>query len=139
MKRRSQRGIMLIEALVAVLLLAIGVFGTMALQARASSALSEAAMRAEATIAAEQLLGVMTSDQANLSAYVLAAGGTPGAALAPWYAATRARIPGAAITVAVIPDAADQRTEVDIVIGWQRKAGEQSNTHRVTGYIAGAL
>lgn len=138
MKRQIQQGFALIEALIAVALLAIGLLGTVALQAKSYSALSDAGMRAEATIAAEQLIGVMTTDQANLANYAYASG-TPSDQLAPWYNATRARIPNAVITVGITPDAADQRTKVDIKIQWQIKTGAQTNSHQVTSYIAGAL
>lgn len=138
MKRQVQHGFALIEAMIAVVLLAIGLLGTLALQAKSYSALSDAGMRAEATIAAEQLLGEMTTDQANVGSYALVAGGTPSAQLAPWYNATLARIPNAGISVTVTPQPALQRTSVNIRINWQRKSGDLNNKHEVTAYIAGA-
>jgi type IV pilus assembly protein PilV len=136
MNARRQQGMALIEALLAVLLLAIGLLGTVGLQARSYSALSEAGMRAEATIAAEKLLGVMATDQANLAAYALVAKAQPGARLAPWYNETVGRIPNAAITVTVIPAAGTSRTAVTIKIGWKRKSTEAGNVHTVTSYMA---
>jgi type IV pilus assembly protein PilV len=137
MIRKPQQGFSLVEALVAVVLLGIGLLGAIGMQARSYSALSDAGMRAEATIACDQLLGVMSTDQANLPAYEFA-GGTPGPSLAPWYDATRARIPGAIITVHVVPDSGNHRSEIDITITWTRKAGDKPNMHKVTSYIAGA-
>jgi type IV pilus assembly protein PilV len=136
MNRRKQQGMALIEALLAAVLLGIGLLGTIGLQARSYSALSQAGMRAEATIAAEKLLGVMSTDQANLAAYALAANGTPSPRLADWYAETRSHVPGASITVTVTPTAGTSRTAVEI--RWARKAGEPANVHRVTSYIAGS-
>ena len=132
---RRQGGVALLEALLAAVLLAIGLLGTIGLQARAYSALSDASMRAEATIAAERLIGVMTTDSERLSDYVLAAGGTPGARLAPWYAATTRSIPGARVTVAVVPASGGAPANVSIAISWQRKAGGMANTHNVRAYI----
>jgi type IV pilus assembly protein PilW len=63
---RRQRGIALIEVLVAIVLLGIGVLGTIGLQGRRYSALADTGMRAEATIAAEKLHGRDGNDQANL-------------------------------------------------------------------------
>jgi type IV pilus assembly protein PilV len=134
--RRQQSGIALLEALLATLILAIGLLGTIGMQARAYSALSDASMRAEATIATEQLLGVIASDQANLASYALASGGTPSAVLLPWYDATRSAIPGARIDVTIVPTAATARSEVDIRIRWTRKAGGAENSHQVTAYIS---
>jgi type IV pilus assembly protein PilV len=135
---RRQRGIALIEVLVAIVLLGIGLLGTIGLQGRSYSALADTGMRAEATIAAEKLIGVMNTDQPNMAAYALAANATPGARLRPWYDETRARIPNAAITIAVVPTNATTLGQVTITIQWTRKAGSSANTHTVTSYIAGA-
>jgi type IV pilus assembly protein PilV len=138
MKRR-QSGIALLEVLLAVLILAIGLLGTIGLQARAYSALSEADMRAEATIATERLIGIMSNDQgadqSNLAAYALAAGGAPGTPLKSWYNATVAQIPGASITVVITPSGT-RLARVDITIGWVRRKGDPLNQHRLTSYIA---
>jgi type IV pilus assembly protein PilV len=137
--KTTQRGIALLEVLLASLILAIGLLGTIGLQARAYSALSDAGIRAEATIATEKLLGIMSNDQgagqANLALYALAADHLPGAALEAWYDETVALIPGAAITIAVTPSGTRQ-SRVDITISWVRKAGEPANRHRMTSYIA---
>lgn len=135
-RRQHQGGIALLEALLATLILAIGLLGTIGMQARAYSALSDASMRAEATLATEQLLGVIASDQANLASYALTSGATPSAVLAPWYAATRASIPGALIDVTIVPTAGTARSEVDIRIRWTRKAGAAQNVHQVTAYLS---
>jgi type IV pilus assembly protein PilV len=138
MKARAQRGIALIEVLVATVLLAIGVLGALGLQVRSQSALADAGMRAEAVIAANKLLGVMALDQANLAAYVIAPGGTPTDRLAPWYNETVSRdhIPGARVTVAVTPDAANNRTGVTVTIAWTRKSGAAANSHAVSAWLA---
>jgi type IV pilus assembly protein PilV len=138
-RRRAARGIALIEVLVAVVLLGIGLLGAVGLQARSYSALADTAMRAEATIAADKLIGVMTTDQANMAAYARAAGGTVGPRLLPWYTETMARIPGAVITVAVTAAAAPEPARVAVTIGWTRKSGGQANTQTVTSYLAPAL
>jgi type IV pilus assembly protein PilV len=140
MKNRQQ-GIALLEALVAIVILGIGLLGTVGLQARAYSALSEAGMRAEATIATEKLIGVMSNDLANASAYAVAEGAVPPTRLAAWYAETQANIPGAVIKVVVTPVAglvAGSRFQVDAEIRWTRKAGGQPNTHKLTAHIAQA-
>jgi len=136
--RRAQRGIAMIESLIAILILGIALVGTLGLQARSVAALSDAGLRAEATIAANQLLGIMNTDSANAAAYAVAKTAAPGERLAPWYAEVRERIPGATIEIAVTPTAGTTRTEVDIVIGWQRTTDSQVNTHRVTSYLSPA-
>ena len=134
--KRHQQGIALLEALIAVVILAIGLLGAIGLQARAYSALSDAGMRAEATIAADSLLGTMLVDQTNLALYALPLGATPNPRLLPWLNQTKAAIPGAAVEIAVTPLPASTNTEVDIKISWTRKNGGPTNQHMVTSYIA---
>jgi type IV pilus assembly protein PilV len=135
-RRQTQRGVALLEALLAILILAVGLLGTIGLQARAYAALSDASMRAEATIATERLLGLMNSDQANLGQYALALAATPSDRLAVWYADTVAAVPGASIVITVTPLAGSTRNAVVATISWTRKAGGPTNKHAVTAYIA---
>lgn len=133
---RAQHGVALLEALLAAVILAIGLLGTIGLQARAYAALSDAAMRAEAAIAADKLLGIMNTDQINLEAYETAADGRPSARLAAWHAETLRLVPGATVTVAVTPAAGGAPASVDIAISWRRRADMPLNTHRITSYFA---
>lgn len=136
--RPVAQGMALIEALVAAVLLAIGLLGVIGLQARSQGALADAGMRAEAVIAANSLVGTMTVDQANLAGYALAAGGTAGARLQPWLTETRNHIPNADVVVGV--DAASGgRTRIAITISWARKSGAAANTHSVVAYLAPAM
>lgn len=132
------RGIALVEVLVAIVILGIGLLGTIGLQARSYSALADSGMRAEATMAAEKLIGLMTTDQANLAAYALALHGTVSSRLQPWVDETRAHIPGATIEVDESPATNTDGTEVVVTIGWTRKAGAAPSQHRVVAYIAGS-
>jgi type IV pilus assembly protein PilV len=136
---RGQRGIAMIEVLVAILLLGIGVLGTIGLQGRSYSALADTGMRAEATMAAEKLIGVATNDQANLAAYALVKGAAPNATLKPWYDDTVAHIPGAKIAVAVLAPSTTAPGQVTVTIEWLRKAGSPTNSHTVTSYIAPSI
>ena len=138
MKARRQQGMALIEALVAAVLLAIGLLGVIGLQARSQGALADAGMRAEAVIAANTLVGTMALDQPNLASYALAAGGAASARLAPWLADTRTRIPNAGVTVAVGAPVGT-RTRVAITIAWARKSGSTANSHSLVAYLGPAL
>lgn len=137
-KRRRQGGVALLEALIAAVLLAIGLLGAIGLQARSYAALSDAGMRAEATIAANKLLGIMNTDLDHLADYRLAAGATPSTRLAQWHAETRRLIPGAGVVVAVTAAAGGAPAAVDITINWRRKADTPLNSHRITSYFAGS-
>ena len=130
---RRQHGAAMLEAMIAIIILAIGLIGTVGMQARAVSALNDAGMRAEATMAADKLVGTMNADSANVANYALAPGATPNTTLAPWVAETRSYIPNAKLSVVLTPQA--RRTQVDIAIKWTRKAGDPENQHLVTAYI----
>jgi len=133
---RRQGGIALLEAMLAIVILGIGLLGTVGLQARAYSALSDAGARAEATLATEKLIGIINADVPNIAQYNLAETGTPNSSLKDWAAETRKNIPGAILIVQVQDQAAQNRYLVDITIRWQRKAKSETNRHRVISYIA---
>ncbi|MBV7535078.1 hypothetical protein KW842_04760 [Duganella sp. sic0402] len=133
---RQQGGIALLEAMLAIVILGIGLLGTVGMQARAYAALSDAGMRAEATLATEKLIGVMSADLPNIGQYNLAENGTPNAQLGAWASETKAAIPGALLSVTVADQPAQNRYQVDISVRWQRKARSDVNRHRVTSYIA---
>ncbi len=139
LRHRAQQGIAMLEALLAIVILAIGVIGTVGLQARSVSALADAGLRAEAAIAANKLLGVMNTDIANIGGYQVASGAVPPARLTAWHAETVRLIPGATIAVIVTAATAPAAPSVvDISISWRRKADTPLNTHRIVSYVAGA-
>lgn len=131
---KKQGGVALLEVLIAIIILGIGLLGTIGLQARAYSALSDAGQRAEATIAADKLLGVMSNDVANLAKYQLALDAEPSEELEPWMNETKGAIPSARVSVAVVQED-PLRSRIDIDISWKRKANEAENRHRLTSYI----
>jgi type IV pilus assembly protein PilV len=131
--RRRQHGLALLEAMIAVVILAIGLIGTIGLQARAYAALNDAGMRAEATMAADKLLGTISADAGNIGNYGLVDGATPNTTMQPWAAETRVRIPNAKIAVTVVPQV--RRTQVTINIRWSHKSGGPENRHVIVAYI----
>lgn len=135
-KTRRQRGVAMLEAIIAIVILGVGLLGAVGMQARAYSALSDAGMRAEATIAGDTLLGIMSNDAANLASYAVTESGSANAVLAPWLTETKARIPNAIVAVTVTPQTG--RTRVDISIRWTRKTGASENRHVLTSYVANA-
>lgn len=133
---RRQGGIALLEVMIAVIILGIGLLGTIGLQARAYSALSDAGMRAEATLAAEKLIGTISSDLPNVLQYNLAEGAAPANLLKAWVLETQHNIPGAVLRVQVAEEALQHRARVVVSVRWRRKANADENTHRVTAYVA---
>lgn len=73
-KPRQESGIVLIEALIAVLLLSLGILGLIGLQGSMSASVTDAKYRAEASFLANQLLAQMWVDQTNLVSYAINGG-----------------------------------------------------------------
>lgn len=136
MRARAQRGMALIESLIAILILAVGLIGTLGLQVNSQKALSEAAMRSEATIAANELIGVMNTDLDHLEDYALAKDGDPDDRLKDWHDALLEHLPNAAVVVTVTPVEETERTQVEIEISWKRDPDAPANSHRILTYIA---
>lgn len=134
--QRGQRGMALVEALIAVLILAVGLIGALGMQLRSQTALSEASMRSEATIAANELIGLINTDLDNLDSYVKTAEAAPGDKLADWYGNAIARLPGGRASVEIAPAVNSETTGVIIDIRWQRNADSQVNNHRIVTYVA---
>jgi type IV pilus assembly protein PilV len=69
-RRRSERGSVLIEAFIAMLLFSIGILGIVGLQATATRNSTDARYRVEAAYLAHQIIGQMwADDRANLPSY----------------------------------------------------------------------
>jgi len=131
---RAQQGVALLEVLIAAVILAIGLLGAMGLQARSYAAISESGMRAEATLAADALLGIMHNDRnpAVLATYAVDLEEEVPQSLAAWAQETRTRIPGARFGVTVTPQAG--QSQIDIDIRWKRRRDDAESRHQVTAY-----
>jgi type IV pilus assembly protein PilV len=68
-KRSAQGGVMLLEALVAILIFSIGIIAVMGMQAASISQVTQSKFRTDASYLANQILGKMWVDQGNLSSY----------------------------------------------------------------------
>ncbi|MBO9718326.1 MAG: type IV pilus modification protein PilV [Pseudoxanthomonas sp.] len=67
--RRHQRGVGLIEVMIAVLVLAIGMLGLAALQAITLKNTGSSASRTQATIQIYSMMDIIRADRSNLGAY----------------------------------------------------------------------
>lgn len=67
--RRGDRGFAMIEALIALLIFMLGALGVLGLQVSLTRATSGAKFRADAAYLANDLVGTMWADSANLAAY----------------------------------------------------------------------
>lgn len=111
----KQCGIALVEALIAILLFSLGILALVGLQATMSKNVSQAKLRAEASFLANQLIGQMWVDQANLSSYAVAEGACTATSYAKctnWVTQVGQTLPGGSAGVTV------NGTLVDISLSW---------------------
>jgi type IV pilus assembly protein PilV len=69
LERRGKRGVVMLEALVAALIFAFGVLGVVGLHAQMTKISTGGKMRADAIYLANEVVGRMWSDQANVTRY----------------------------------------------------------------------
>jgi type IV pilus assembly protein PilV len=96
--RQSQGGVMLIEALVAILIFSIGVIAVMGMQAVSIEQVSAAKYRTDASYLANQITGQMWTDIPNLATYT-----TPGTTgRVTWDATVANTLPSGAGVITVV-------------------------------------
>ncbi len=155
-----QSGVMLIEALIAILIFSIGVLGIIGLQGSAVKVSTDAKYRSEAALLANELIGHMwASDrtQATLqAAYASATNGagyqqwawigsvaaTPGTQAAPAVGTVLGTLPGAMAnppTVAIVPSVgtAVPTSQVTITIFWQVPGEATVHNYMIMAQIGG--
>jgi type IV pilus assembly protein PilV len=116
MQTQKQHGIALLEALIAILLFSLGVLALVGLQATMNKNVTHAKLRGEAAFLANQLIGQMWVDQANLSRYVVTAGTCGEAGFANctnWQTSVAQVLPSGTADVTV------NGTAVDVTLNWQ--------------------
>lgn len=111
--RPQQCGFSLLEALVAMLILAVGILGLVGLQTTMTRAQSTAKFRADAVSIASGMSGAMWTDVANLSRY--ATGSCSGyAPCKDWNTKAAALLPGGSVAATVVGASGS----VNITVGW---------------------
>lgn len=133
--RRDQRGVMLIEALIAILIFSIGILGIVGLQASAVKQSTEARYRAEAAHLAQQLLGTMWTGQRQLTTLQTqfnTCSGSTCAGYQAWLGNVRAVLPGIDADAGTLPSVnVDANGVVTISIFWRPPGeGEDAGNRR---------
>lgn len=119
----KQKGVALLEALIAVLLFSIGVMALVGLQATMSRNVTQAKFRGEAAYLANQLIGQMWVDQANLGNYEISSDSCTNSGYAnctAWLSQVNRMLPSGSAEVSVNAGA------VGITISWRMQGEEPS-------------
>jgi len=117
----SQSGVMLIEALVAILLFTLGIIAVMGLQANSILQVSQAKYRTDASYLANQVISDMWVDQGNIANYTTAGS----AQRAAWDDQVARSLPAGSGTIA------RAGTVITVTVNW--KQPEDVVTHK---YVA---
>ena len=127
--RHANRGFMLVEALVAMLIFAFGVLGVVGLQVAMTKAQTQSKFRADASQLAQQLIGAMWSDVTNLPSYATASC-SGYARCNEWATRVASALPNGAAAVDL-----SASPEVVITITWA-PPNEQTHTYTTMSAIA---
>ena len=117
-QRGKQGGVMLLEALIAILIFSMGILAIVGMQATAVQDMGEAKYRSDAAFLANQILAEMWGNPTNLPSYVYGGSGGVPVQLAPWVSTVQARLPGAGTyppIIAVTP----ATNQVTVTVRWQ--------------------
>lgn len=122
----TQRGVGLIDALVALAILAFGLLGLTQFQGRLTAQATDAQLRASANRLANELVGVAMVDPANLACYSLPAAGACGNARSraytdDWKSRARAALPGS-----IDPTSEMVGTRMTVTLSWTAKDNQDA-------------
>jgi type IV pilus assembly protein PilV len=141
--RKKQKGSMLLEALIAILIFSMGILALMGMQATAINTVSESKYRSDAGFLTNRILGQIWADRANLASYACNPCTTTGTGNAD----TRAwatEIQSGALQLPGVTDAANQPTitlgasnQVQVQIFWRAPNATAQRNHLVIAYING--
>jgi type IV pilus assembly protein PilV len=115
--RKSQSGVALLEALVGILIFSVGILALMGLQAQSIRNTVEAKYRNEAAYLANQVIGQMWVDRANLAAYDTAGGANGN--MVNWRNQVAATLPGIVVGGANSPTITVAGTQVTVTVFWK--------------------
>lgn len=133
--RGKQKGVMLLEALIGLLIFSIGILALLGMQAMAMRATIDAKYRSEASFLANEIIGAMWVDRANLANYATAScAGT--AACNAWLIRVQAIMPNA--IGANAPTIAIAGQQATVTVRWLRPGepvGTPASNHSVVAQI----
>jgi type IV pilus assembly protein PilV len=128
--RKAQHGVALLEALVGILIFSIGILAMMGLQAQSIRNTVEAKYRNEAAYLANQIIGQMWVDRANMADYDTAAG-TPNVNMTNWRTRVGNTLPGITVGGTNSPTITVAGPQATVTIFW-RLPGADSSTRQLS-------
>jgi type IV pilus assembly protein PilV len=139
--RKSQSGVMLLEALIGILIFSMGVLALVGMQALATKVATESRERAEASNLASQLIGDMWINRVNLANYEYVAGsGAIPAELTGWVSQVQAALPNADVYLPSVAIGAPTLSgvagnEVIVTVRWMAPGASTPRRFQMSAYI----
>lgn len=127
--RKAQGGVALLEALVGILIFSIGILAMMGLQAQSIRNTVEAKYRNEAAYLANQIIGQMWVDRANMADYDTTGG--INANMTAWRTRVANTLPGITVAGANSPTITVAGPQATVTIFW-RLPGADSSTRQLS-------
>ena len=126
---------MLLEVLVGILIFSIGILAMLGMQATAMRVTVDAKYRSEASFLANEIIGLMWADRANIASYATPATCPAGKPCA-WVTRVQSLLPNA--TGANAPSIVVNGSQVTVTVRWRRPAAEADSNHTATANINGS-
>jgi type IV pilus assembly protein PilV len=136
---RTQRGVSLIDAMIALAILAFGLLGVASLQARATKLSTDGVLRVQASRLGDELLSLAVVDRANAACYVLPTAATgctstvSRTAATDWSTRALATMPAGASAASALSDSNRQLT---VTITWPDRSNGETRTVGMTTGVA---
>jgi type IV pilus assembly protein PilV len=118
---KRQGGVMLLEALIAILIFSIGILAVVGMQAVTIKNVTDAKHRTEAAFLANKLLSQMWTDAGNIASYAYPGSGGVPTRLTGWVGQVNTRLPAAETVppIVTITGAGATGALVTIQVRWQ--------------------
>lgn len=127
--RKAQQGVALLEALVGILIFSIGILAMLGLQAQSIRNTVEAKYRNEAAYLANQIIGQMWVDRANMADYDTGGGGNLN--MTSWRTRVASTLPGISVGGTNSPTISVAGPVVTVTLFW-RMPGADSTTRQLS-------
>jgi type IV pilus assembly protein PilV len=138
LRAARQAGVMLLEALIALLIFSLGILAIVGMQATAIQDLGEAKYRSDAAFLANQVIADMWSNSPQLNTYAWGGSGSAPAQIQDWVTTVYSRLPGAANFPPTIAVGANNM--VTVTVRWQQARDKSTaappHRHTSVAYIS---
>lgn len=130
--RQRQQGVMLLEALIAILIFSVGILALVAMQGLAINYTSEAKYRSDASFLASEIISQIWVDRGNLANYAYPGGTAP--ELANWVTKINNTLPqGASNPPTITVDTATGT--IDVTVRWLPPNAEAARNYRTIAVV----